>query len=180
VDLYETVRYARWAKGSNLGDPKWIDWSGMAKQDKPTLNEIIATCERQRVKHIMGFQYDWCVEVICQFYATLYMTPRKIEWMTQGEWYEVTYEDFVALLGFGPEDKTYASVHGEEILIVGELSFVYDLNASDVQYGTTKGLLPYYAILNKIIRETPLPKVGDSSSILSITKNLLAMLAPDA
>ena len=126
----------------------------MAKHDKPTLNEIIATCERQGVKHIMGFQYDWCVEIVCQYYATLYMTPKRIEWMTQGEWYEVSYDDFAALLGFGPEDKGHVVVHGEETLSVGELAFMYDPNAIDVQYGTTKGLLPYYAILNKIVRET--------------------------
>jgi hypothetical protein len=35
----------------------------------------------------MGAQYDWNVEVIAQFYATLYIEgggARKMHWMTEG------------------------------------------------------------------------------------------------
>ena len=55
---------------------------------------------------IMEFQHDWNTEVIAQFYDTLYVEEdeRRMHWMLEGQWYNVDYDAFVALLGFSEED----------------------------------------------------------------------------
>ena len=44
----------------------------MEKKNDPIFNEIISVCERQRVKDLMGFQYNWNKEIIAQFYDTVH------------------------------------------------------------------------------------------------------------
>jgi hypothetical protein len=62
----------------------------------------------------MGVQYDWNVEVIAQSYATLYMEEgggaRRMHWMTEGNWYNISYDDFTSRLSFGAAD-THCSRH---------------------------------------------------------------------
>jgi hypothetical protein len=52
----------------------------------------------------MAVYYDWNVEVIAQFYATLFIEEaggaRRIHWMTEGEWYNISYDDFCLSLFF--------------------------------------------------------------------------------
>jgi hypothetical protein len=53
----------------------------------------------------MAFQKNWNNEIIAQFYATLFAEDRgdtrKFHWMTEGMWYEITFEQFVRLLTLG-------------------------------------------------------------------------------
>jgi hypothetical protein len=50
-----------------------------------------------------GFKKNWNNEVITQFHATVYFEEngdtRKLHWMTEGQWYEVSYAQFARLLG---------------------------------------------------------------------------------
>ena len=50
----------------------------------------------------MEFQHDWNTKVIAQFYATLYVEEdeRRMHWMLEGQWYNVDYIAFAAVLGF--------------------------------------------------------------------------------
>jgi hypothetical protein len=54
----------------------------------------MAACESYHLKNLMGVHYDWNVEVIAQFYATLYIGEgsgaRRMHWMTKGEWYNIS------------------------------------------------------------------------------------------
>jgi hypothetical protein len=36
----------------------------MARKNDPIFDEVIKTCEQQRVKSLMGFKYDWNKEII--------------------------------------------------------------------------------------------------------------------
>lgn len=44
-----------------------------AEKNYPIFNEVIAVCERQKIKKIMSYKHDWNDEIIAQFYATLYV-----------------------------------------------------------------------------------------------------------
>jgi hypothetical protein len=44
----------------------------------PIYDQAIVACERAHIKNLMGFKYDWNIEVIAQFYATLYMWSKEM------------------------------------------------------------------------------------------------------
>jgi hypothetical protein len=85
-DLYETVIMVR---RRIVSEAQWVDWSNMAEQQDPIFNQLIARYESLHIKRIMGFHYDWNIEVIAQFYATLFFEEtgnvRAMHWMTEGE-----------------------------------------------------------------------------------------------
>jgi hypothetical protein len=94
-NLYATVIMVR---RRIVSESQWVDWSHMAEQQDPIFNQVIAACESLHIKWIMGFHYDWNIEVIAQFYATLFFeeagSVKAMHWMTEGEWYHITYDDF--------------------------------------------------------------------------------------
>ncbi|XP_062224590.1 histone chaperone ASF1-like [Phragmites australis] len=60
----------------------------MASNDDPIFNEVTTACEYKRIKRILGLKYDWSVEVIAQFYATLkfdHEENQTMQWMIEGE-----------------------------------------------------------------------------------------------
>ena len=73
---------------------------------KALVDHAIAICQRTGVYEIMEFQHDWNIEVVAQFYATLFVEEdvRRMHWMLEGQWYSVDYNAFAALLGFSEED----------------------------------------------------------------------------
>nr|AAK53851.1 Putative copia-like retroelement [Oryza sativa Japonica Group] len=170
-DYYETVIAPK--KGAIL--MQWVDWKYMEELHDPIINEVIEACARQNLKELMGLQYPWCKEIIAQFYATVYFEPNKekiIHWMTDGIIYSVTYAKFAAILGFPARSRTNrVKIHDEKPMDTNSLHFLYQ----DVDYelGTIKGLLPFYAYLNKLLRKTLNPKEGDASNVLAYTRNLL-------
>jgi hypothetical protein len=52
---------------------QWIDWKYVRKLHKPSLELAIATCQRTGIYRLMEFQHPWNIEVIAQFYATLFV-----------------------------------------------------------------------------------------------------------
>jgi hypothetical protein len=72
----------------------------MEAQHDPIYNQVIVACESHYIKNLMGVHYDWNVEVIAKFYPTLYIEDaggaRRIHWMTEGEWYGISYDDFAS------------------------------------------------------------------------------------
>jgi len=178
-DFYETVIYPRKDPISKM---QWVDWKYMEEKDDPIFKEVVAACESKGVKRIMGFKYDWCNEVIAQFYATVYFDKNKaktMHWMTEGEWYKIKYMAFSRLLGFGQDDANKERIHVERALTNSQLEFMYNPH-EDVTLGSIKGLLPSYFCLNRLFRKTLAPKEGDAASIMSTTRNLLARMDSSA
>uniref|UniRef100_J3LNS7 Uncharacterized protein n=1 Tax=Oryza brachyantha TaxID=4533 RepID=J3LNS7_ORYBR len=116
----------------------------------------------------MGFQYDWCEEIIAQFSATVYFQSNEdntMHWMTRGRWYNINYKDFVVLLAF----ENY-NMH--EKTRDGLMSRMYIPGGQPV-LGTVKGLKSKYIYLNRMLRKTLTPKDGDASHINSLSNNIL-------
>lgn len=170
-DYYETVLQDK--KGAIL--MQWIDWKYMEGLKDLVVDEVIEACNKQHLKELMALQYPWCKEIIAQFYATVYFEPnieKTIHWMTNGVRYSVTYAKFAAILGFPARLRTNrCKIHNENALDTNTLHFMYQ----DVDYelGTIKGLLPFYAYLNKILRKTLSPKEGDAGNVLAYTRNIM-------
>jgi hypothetical protein len=69
-DLCETVVMVR---RKIVSEVQWVDWSHLIEQQDPIFNQLIAACESHHIKKLMGFHYDWNIEVIAQFYASLFI-----------------------------------------------------------------------------------------------------------
>jgi hypothetical protein len=58
----------------------------MAEKQDPIFNQVIAACESHHIKKLKGFHYNWNIEVIAQFYSTLFIEEaenvRAMHWMT--------------------------------------------------------------------------------------------------
>jgi hypothetical protein len=65
---------------------QWIDLDHVRKQRKPSLDVAIETCQHTGIYELMQFQHPWNIEVIAQFYATLFVEeqPRHMHWMLEG------------------------------------------------------------------------------------------------
>jgi hypothetical protein len=85
-DLYETVIMD---SRRIVSEAQWIDWHHMEEQQDPIYNQVITACESHHLKNLMGVHYDWNIEVIAQFYATLLIEEAggvsRMHWMTEGE-----------------------------------------------------------------------------------------------
>ena len=74
-----------------------MDWTHMANLQNEICDEVARMCEDRHIKDIMGFQHDWNLEVIAQFYMIVYFghdahndNERIIYWMTEGHRYQST------------------------------------------------------------------------------------------
>jgi hypothetical protein len=101
----------------------------MEEQQDPIYNQVIAECESHHLKNLMGIHYDWNIEVIAQFYATLFIEEiggvRKMHWMTKREWYNIGYDDFASRYSFGATDPHSPRVHIHNPLDEDEMKFMY-------------------------------------------------------
>jgi hypothetical protein len=104
-DLYETVIMER---GRIVSEAQWVDWHHMEEQQDPIYNQVIAACENHHIKKLMGVHCDWNIEVIVQFYSTLFIEEaedvRAMHWMTEGEWYHITFDEFATRFLYGQAD----------------------------------------------------------------------------
>jgi hypothetical protein len=77
----------------------------------------------------MEFHYDWNIEVITQFYATLFFeeagSVRATHCMIEGEWYHITYNDFATRFSFEQADKNRSQIHLHNPLGENEMKFMY-------------------------------------------------------
>jgi hypothetical protein len=102
---------------------------------------------------------------------------RKFHWMTEGRWYEITYEQFARLFGFRREDANRNKIHFALHLDASKLRFMYPSNKRG-GVETTSDLLPFYAYLNRLFKRVMTHREGDNSNILSYNRNLLLAMAP--
>jgi hypothetical protein len=131
----------------------------------------------------MGVHYDWNIEVIAQFYATLFIEEaedvRVMHWMTEGEWYHITFDEFATRFSYGQADKDRFRIHIHNSLEENEIKFLY-APGQEGNAGTINGLYTFYSVLNRLFRKTTCPRNGDPTNISHYAKNLLADLRDGA
>ncbi|KAK1693803.1 hypothetical protein QYE76_010500 [Lolium multiflorum] len=135
-------------------------------------------CEQFGLFPLMKFQHPYCVDVIGQFFATVYVDnddAKTMTWMTEGRMLHGTWDQFAACLGYpvlsGNEDD-YFRAHNTPKPI--EKTLLADLYLEgEVVYGSQKFLRPVYDILLRVYREVLNPKVGCVDQIYGYLGNLL-------
>jgi hypothetical protein len=118
--------------------------------------------------------------VIAQFYATVYFEEhgdtRKFHWMTESQWYKVSYSHFTRLFGYGQKDASRPRIHLALKLEVRKIKFMYP-KSKQGDFGETTNMFPFYAYLNWLFKRTVTPREGDGTKILTYNKNILAVMA---
>jgi hypothetical protein len=121
--------------------------------------------------------------VIAQFYATVcfeeHGDTRKIHWMTESQWYEVSYSHFARLFVFGRKDASRPRIHSALKLEARKIKFMYPRSKQE-NFGETTDMLPFYAYLNQLFRRTVTPREGNGTKIPAHNKNILSAMAPNA
>jgi hypothetical protein len=125
-NLYEIVIMDR---RRIVSEAQWIDWEHMEAQQDPIYDQVIAACESHHLKILMGIHYDWNVEVIAYFYATLYIEERggarRMHWMIEGDWYNISFDNFASRFSFGAADTHRVRLHIHNPLGGEEMKFMY-------------------------------------------------------
>jgi hypothetical protein len=102
---------------------------------------------------------------------------RKFHWMTEGRRYEITFEQFARLFGFGWNDANRIKIYFASCLDSSRMRFMYR-GSKRGSVGTSSNLIPLYAYLNHLFRRTMTPREGDSSNISSNNQNFLVAMTP--
>jgi hypothetical protein len=143
-DIYETMTMGR---RRIVSEEQWVDWRHMEVQQDPIYDQVIATCESHHLKILMGIHYDWNVEIIAQFYATLYIEEgggaRRMHWMTECDWFNISFDDFASDFSFGVVDAHHPRLHIHNPLKENEIKFIYAPRLKG-KTGTTNGLYTFY------------------------------------
>jgi hypothetical protein len=95
--------------------------------------------------------------------------------MTEGRWYDISYEQFARLFIFGRGDANHHKIHMTLRHDASKLKFMYPNNKRG-SAGTTTDILPFF-YLNHLFRKTMTPREGDSSNIISYNWNILVAMA---
>jgi hypothetical protein len=179
-DLYGTVIMER---RRIMSEAQWVDWHHLEDQQDTIYNQVIAACESHHIKKLMGVHYDWNIEVIAQFYATLFIEEAEdvnaMHWMTKGKWYHITFDEFATRFPYGQVDKDSFRIHIHNPLEENEIKFMY-APGQEGNAGTINGLYTFYSVLNRLFRKTICPRDGDPTNISHYDKNLLANLRDGA
>jgi L-amino acid N-acyltransferase YncA len=87
----------------------------MENKHDPIFDRVIAACQAKHLRDILAFKKDGNNEVIAQFYTTVSFEKHgdttKIHWMTESQWYEVSYSHFARLLEFDQKDASRPRIH---------------------------------------------------------------------
>ena len=160
---------------------RFIDWKFMKAYKDHKIEEIIRECKRKNIYKILGFAKSWNSEVIAQFYATCYFTSRNdekvVHWMTEGNWYGISYKQFASLLGFDHDDTNRVKIHISPYMEKKDMKFMYILGQKH-HYGSVHGMLPFYVYLHRMFRKTLAPREGDQSNISFYGRDLLKYMNP--
>jgi hypothetical protein len=147
-DFYEPVIMT---KSKPVANSQWIDWAYIENKHDPIFDRAIAACKAKHLRDFLAFKKDWNNEVIVQFYTTLcfdeHGDTRKLHWMTESQWYEVSYAQFARLFGFGWKDASRPRIHLALKLEARKIKFMYPSNKQG-NFGETTDMLPFYAYLN--------------------------------
>jgi hypothetical protein len=164
------------SKKYKVARSQYMDWKKFEDMEGPIFNEIINACKQKHIYRIMSFRYDWNIEVIAQFYVTCYFETRGdvrwVHWMTEGKWYKINYFEFASMFGFEKSDYERPRLHIGSTLPKEDVKDMY-FPGREWKYGEPKGLIPFYAYLNKFFRKTLTPREGDAQYLI-ICKEFVA------
>ncbi|KAK3126647.1 hypothetical protein QOZ80_7AG0559940 [Eleusine coracana subsp. coracana] len=159
---------------NRLASHQWIDWSYMESKENHMFDEIIQVCKDRGVYDLMGFNYDWNEEVICQFYSTLFLDGKGVlHWRTQGVEYYVSASRFASYFFQESSDRTREIITNEPVMKEKDMAFMYYEMCPNV-FRTTNGLHNYYFTLNRMLRVTIAPKGGYATAIVESSRNIIA------
>jgi hypothetical protein len=160
---------------------QWINWTYIETKHDTIFDEVVAACRAKHLRDVISFQKNWNNEIIAQFYATFYVEERgdtrKFHWMIEGRRYEIAFEQFARLFGFGWNDANRIKIHFASCLDSSRMRFMYPSSKRE-STRTTSYLLSFYAYLNHFFQRMMTPSEGNSSNIPSYNRNLLVAMAP--
>ena len=169
-DLYAEATY-------RVAPMHYINFAHMDKHAQ-YFAEAREVCDQLGLIPLMEFHHPYCVDVIGQFFATVYVDnddAKTMTWMTEGRMLHGTWDQFAACLGYPvlPDNEDgYFRAHNTPKPI--EKTLLADLYLEgEVVYGSQKYLHPVYDILLRIYREVLNPKVGCVDQIYGYLGNLL-------
>jgi hypothetical protein len=115
----------------------YIDWVAMRDKNEPEFNAAINTCERYDLTNIMGFRYNWNVEILAQFHSTYFWNrdSDEIHWMTDGRHYRISFINFCQILGFGEQHRTYSRIHQDNPFRVSDISHCWRVPSRQMARG---------------------------------------------
>jgi hypothetical protein len=144
-------------------------------------DEVVSACRAKHLRDVMSFQKNLNNVIIAQVYATLFVeewgNTRKFHWITEGRQYEITFEQFARLFGFGQHYANRIRIQFASHLDASRMRFMYHGNKRG-SVGTNSDLLSVYAYLNHLFQRTMTLREGDSSNIPSYNWNFLVAMAP--
>src|SRR5438132_8461133 len=78
----------------------------IANMNMGICDRVIEACEEFSIKELMGFRYDWNIEIIAQSHASFYFSPSSsaIHWTVNGIHFDIDVVTFARLLGLGSKD----------------------------------------------------------------------------
>jgi hypothetical protein len=140
-------------------------------------NRILEACEFHGITQLLSFWYNWNQEVITEFYATLFFDKREriFKWMTNGRRFSIKLSQFVEILGLSAHLAIPKKLHTGRVMAPWEMTPMYILN-SGFRAPKVDGILPYFLIVQRIMRRTLALRIGDSNAISAYERNLLDAL----
>jgi hypothetical protein len=102
-----------------------------------------------------------------------------MQWMTNGNKYDIRFSQFLTLFGLGQEDRNYPKLHDGCLLEPEALYFMYTSDQR-ANIGHVKWLYTYYSVLNRLVRASITPRDGNPSDFSWFMKNLMIALRPGA
>jgi hypothetical protein len=104
---------------------------------------------------------------------------RAMHWMTEGDWYHITFDEFATRFSYVQADKDRIRTHLHNPLDENEMKFMY-ASGEEGNVGTINGLYTFYLVLNMLFRKTICPRDEDLTNISQFVKNLLAHMRDGA
>jgi hypothetical protein len=95
-----------------------------------------------------------------------------MHWMTKGDWFHISYDDFTSHFSFGAADARCQRLHLQNPLDENEMKFMYTPGLEG-NAGIINGLYTFYSVLNGLFQKTVCPRDRDPTNISQLTKNLL-------
>jgi hypothetical protein len=125
----------------------------------------------------LTFRYNWNQEVIAKFYATLFFDKKEriFMWMTNGRRFNIKISQFTEILGLSSHLDIRKKLHTGRGMAPRERTQLYIPN-SGFRAPNVEGILPHFLVLQRMMRRTLAPRIGDSNVILAYERNLLDAL----
>jgi hypothetical protein len=168
---------------------KWVDWNYLRAFPAPIkeISEVVHDrCKEMAVANLMSLSCDWNTEVVAKFYATLAVDEKhnEMHFALGGKRFYVPLLEFATifkLCGVANNNDLIRNmdfIHDGNELEVHKMRFMYDSAYGDIKLGESRGLTPFYKMMNQLFCFTICPRGGDSNNISHRARNLLFQMAP--